>query len=203
MNKILCPHCGAATSAGAYCESCGMALPSKMASGPRIVGGSTLAATAVGQDLQSEELQKQAKRARGALLAVAILQTIGLLLVFGLSRMVQGRLEVDEDELMFIMVAQVIVSIVFWGLYFWARRQPLPAAIVGLVLYATLVLINMVTAVGEAAQGQRRGIGGSGIGCLDIVIMAVLAQAITAGVQHRKLIKQRGFPMKQQGFPLD
>ena len=61
-----CPHCGAANPAGAaFCESCGKALPSGVASTPRVVGGDAIASTAAGQQLQGEQLQKQAKRASG------------------------------------------------------------------------------------------------------------------------------------------
>jgi hypothetical protein len=82
---------------------------------------------------------------------------------------------------------------VFWGLWAWSLKQPLPAAIVGLILYGTLVAINVVGAISSMNEGGpgHGGFGGIGIGWLDIVIMAMLGQAIAAGSRYRKLLAQQ------------
>jgi hypothetical protein len=185
-----CPHCGAANPVGSqFCQSCGKALPSMAQGGPRIVGSAGFATTSAGQKLQADELHKTAKKASGALLAVAIIQTIvcGVLLAIAGAN---GRIDVMFANAIFIGMGAI--AVIFWGLWGWSRRQPLPAAIVGLVLYATLIAINVVFAtrnLGAGGSGSG-GFGGIGIGWLDIVIMAVLAQAITAGVKHRQLLRQ-------------
>jgi hypothetical protein len=184
-----CPHCGVANDAGGqFCQACGKALPSAVPSGPRILGAKDFATTSAGQKLQSDELVTTAKKAKGALLAVAIIQTI----VFGVLMAIastNNQLGIVLAQAVFLGIG--ILAVVFWGLYFWARQQPLPAAIVGLVLYATLVVINVVTAMHNmSAGGAGSGFGGLGIGWLDIVIMAVLGQAIGAGVKHRQLMRQ-------------
>ena len=200
LPSTTCPHCGVANPGGAaFCESCGKALPSLAATGPRIVAGNQFATSTVGRELQADELHKTAKKASGALLAVAIIQTIiGPVVLFALAGARSG-----SPEFMAAIVIQLVIAAVFWGLWIWSRFQPLPAAIVGLVLYGTLVAINVITNVSAMAQngGERRaggGIGGLGIGWLDIVIMAVLARAISAGAQHRKLMKQSapGVPLR-------
>lgn len=191
---VNCPHCGAVNTAGqAFCESCGKALPAIAPSGPRVVAGDAIASTAAGQQLQAEQLEKQAKRAKGALLAVAIITTILAAIVFALvpalQRSAPGGASNPQANLLnsAVPVAMLIVAAVFWGLYIWSRSQPLPAAIVGLVIYGTLIAINVVTTLSLAAKtGQPAGIG---VGCIDIVIVLVLAQAISAGVQHRKLMR--------------
>jgi hypothetical protein len=195
FTSIHCPHCGASNpGGGAFCESCGKALPPPVPTGPRIVGNETLATTGAGQELQDEQLHKQAKRASGALLAVAILTTIAGLVIFALSRsapsgtMASRGIEISSA----VGVVTLIIAAVFWGLYIWSRSQPLPAAIVGLVVYGTLVTINVILHI--SAAGQEGGPRGLGIGCLDIIIIVVLAQAITAGAQHRKLMRQQGYP---------
>jgi hypothetical protein len=161
---------------------------------PRVVGGDAIASTAAGQQLQGEQLHKQAKRASGALLAVAIIMTIVGGLIFFLTQQAGSRGAGGGNQVLQVnnaaAVITLIVAAVFWGLYFWSRSQPLPAAIVGLVIYATLIIINVITNVSQMGQeGAPRG--GLGVGCVDIMIMVVLAQAISAGVQHRKLLRQQ------------
>jgi hypothetical protein len=187
-----CPHCGATNPYGAaFCESCGKALPPVVPTGPRVLTGDAIASTAAGQQLQAEQLHKQARRARGALLALAILATIGAGLFFVLIPAVQNNSNAPEARSLTqsIAIGTAIIAVVFWGLYIWSRSQPLPAAIVGLVVFVTLKVINFVMMMSAAGQDGTRV--QSPIGCIDIIIIAVLVQAITAGVQHRKLLRQQ------------
>jgi hypothetical protein len=190
---LQCPHCGAANEAGGqFCQACGKALPSAVATGPRILGAKDFATTSAGQKLQGDELIATSKKAKGALLTVAIIQTAVVAFVVWIAQ-THNTMGIMMSNLLFLSMG--IVAVVFWGLYIWARRQPLPAAIVGLVLYATLVVVNVITAVHSLGEGGKgTGFGGIGIGWLDIVIMAVLGQAITAGVKHRQLMRQDSFP---------
>lgn len=206
LPQTTCPHCGALNPAGsAFCESCGKALPAGAVGGgggPRLVTGDALAATSAGAKLQSDDLQRQAKKASGALLAVAIIQTIAtIILGFVLNRIRsgQGPMVLNTGA----VVGLAVIAVLFWGLYFWSRRQPLPAAIVGLVVYLTLVAINVVTTIAAQANAPSGSVrpGGIGIGCIDIIIIAVLAQAITAGLKYRRLQQQGavgGFPVMTQ-----
>ena len=189
---ITCPHCQAITTSGAaFCESCGKAIPQTVSSSPRIVdtaGG--YAQTSAGLKLQGEELRKQARKATGALLAVAIIFTaVSAFLVIMPVINAGNRV---TSLLIAVAVIQGIICVVFWGLYFWARRQPLPAAIVGLCIYGTLLAFNVIVSVRSLSSGGHGagGFGGIGIGWLDIVIIAVLVNAITAGVKYRKMVQQ-------------
>lgn len=196
VNTIICPHCAAANASGAsFCESCGKALPSATASAPRVVSGDALPTSAAGQALVSAELSKLTKRAAYTLLAVGILQaTCGAILVGVLASVQRGQMG-DELNLPFLLALQFGGAAIFIGLFFWARKSPLPASITGLVIYATLVAINVVTSVSQLGQQEeaRRpgGIGGLGIGWLDIVIMIILAQGIQAGLKHKRLLEGR------------
>jgi len=186
VNQVTCPHCGALTPAGAFCQACGKALPSAVPTGPRVVSGEQLASTTAGQKLQSDELQKTAKRARGALLAVAIISTLGIGVVYAILK---NLAKASDAAILAALSAQIIIAVIFWGLYVWSRHQPLPAAIIGLIAYSTLVIINVVTTL-SLARESRTGFGGIGIGWLDIVIIIILARAISAGAQHRRLVAQ-------------
>lgn len=189
MGSVVCPHCGNTSVAGAFCARCGKALPSSATSGPRIVDGDALPQSAAGQKLMGDELKKHTNRAAYTLLAVGLLQlTCGAILVALIANAPGGRF--PPGMVGILMVVQFVVALVFIGLFFWARVAPLPASIVGLVIYATLVLLNILTAVSELGQeGPRRGIGGLGVGGLDILIIVFLVQGIQAGLKHKRLME--------------
>ena len=200
MNTVVCPHCNAANNAGAgFCASCGKALPAASPISPRVITGDVMASTSAGMKLQTDELQKTAKSASGALMAVAIIQTVvgGLLLVLFMNIPV-GRRPPVNLAIMFVPVLGV--GAIFWALYFWSRSNPLPAAIVGLVIYVTVWVLDIVATLVTIAN-EPSGAGGPGTRSptsslssgifIRIIIIAMLARAISAGAKHRKLLRQQ------------
>jgi hypothetical protein len=183
MATMTCPHCGAANPAGAsFCESCGKALP-KATDGPRIVDPkSGLASTEAGQSLQAQELQKKVKTAATALLVVAVLQTLATVIFAGIYAS-QG----DSGELAGITADPLVIGVLgaiaalFYGLYFWARKNPLPAAIVGLVVITTLYFLDFLADPASLVRGI----------IIKAIVIIMLVQAVTAGAQHRKLMRHR------------
>jgi hypothetical protein len=174
MSTTACPHCDApVTDAEAeFCESCGKALPSLSDMGPRVVTKRDLAATRAGQVLQAKDLQKLTKRAANALLAVAILQAI-----FGTILLLIAAKQALEP---IHFVAVYGIAVLFFGLYLWARRNPLPAAIAGLVIFVTIHTVDALVDPPAILRGVL----------VKIIIVVILANAISAGVQHRKLTQQ-------------
>jgi hypothetical protein len=167
--NVACPHCGGANQReAAFCAACGKALPVR--SGPRVVGKGALASTSAGQKVQSEELQKTLKKASGALLTVAILQA-----VFGTIIVLIARQNTTIPVTAYVMIYGIAAA--FCGLYFWARVAPLPAAIVGLVLFVTVHLLDALA----DPTALFRGI------IVKVFIIAILVQAISAGVQYNRL----------------
>ena len=69
---------------------------------------------------------------------------------------------------------------VFFALYFWARKQPLPASIVGLLVYVTMHLLDAIADPTAIARGI----------IMKIIIIAILVNAIQAGVKYRQLQRQ-------------
>jgi hypothetical protein len=63
------------------------------------------------------------------------------------------------------------------GLYLWAKKHTLPAAIVALVLFATLVLVQAVAAPADIWKGV----------IVKIVFIGVLVKAIQAGYEVHRL----------------
>lgn len=206
-NAIACPHCGSACAPNSqFCEICGKALPSETGTGPRVIGADEIAQTSVGQQLQGEELQREIKKASGALLWVAILQTGVSLFVFFVQQAAQKiphPLQPNLDNLLMgVAVAMFVFAIIYWVLYSWSQTAPLPAAIVGLVLYGTQVGINMFIAMSRLAHtgsSSNSGFGGIGVGWLDIVIIALFCRGITAGITYRKLLRQSAANAPVQG----
>jgi hypothetical protein len=176
-DAIACPHCGAPNPpTGTFCQSCGKALPSAVPSGPRITSGEGFAGTGVGRTLQAAELEKQSKKAAGALLAVAIIQAaFGALMVFVLLPK-----NVPDQTRNIVMVSVFGIAAVFFALYFWARRQPLPASIVGLVLFVTMHLLDAIADPTALARGL----------IMKVIVIAILVNAIKAGIKYRELKRQ-------------
>ena len=171
-----CPHCSAVNADDSqFCEQCGKVI-AVAASGPRVVHGGKVAATGVGRDLQATALAATAKKAAGALLAVAILQAIaGTVMVYAAK-----KAAVAGTDLTVLYVVVYGVAAVFFGLYLWARRNPLPAAISGLVVFLTLHGLEAVSDPESIAKGIL----------VKIIIIVVLARAISAGMKHRALKRE-------------
>lgn len=172
---ISCPHCGAANTAGsAFCAGCGKALPSAMPTSPRLIDGASVPTSAAGHALVSNELEKQSKKAFGALLAVGIMQLIFGLIVVGAMNARPGGVGGDNT---LVYVTVFGIGVVFLGLAFWARFNPLPAAIIGLALFVTVHLLDAVADPASLAKGF----------VLKIIIIVVLSKAISAGLKFRQL----------------
>lgn len=176
--EITCPHCGVENPSDAqFCESCGKALPAH--TGPRIVGSDEFAETDTGRQLQSEQMKKEAGKAAGALLAVAILQAVFGTFIVLAAGSVPGIPEgTTLPPIVFVVVYGI--AVLFFGLYLWARRDPFPAAIVGLVVFVSVHLLDALADPTALARGI----------VVKIVVLVVLVRAIKAGAAHRAMVRQ-------------
>lgn len=175
--NVQCPHCGAPNPPDSrFCGACGKALPSAVPTRPVIIGDKDFATSESGRALQLDELHRRARAARNILFCLAVLQFIfsGALTALALSDATgQG------DRLLVIGIATGVVGLLFLILGFWAGRNPLPASIVGLVLFVTFVVADALASPATLIQGA----------IIKIFIIAVLAKAVSAGVRHRQLKK--------------
>jgi hypothetical protein len=189
--SIACPHCGVANPDNSgFCASCGKALPSPSAAGPRVLGASDFAGSRAGQELQAQDLQKKMKTAFSILLTLGILQLVlgGAALAIGIAlrgsntqpATTPGGQTLDATALIGIGVVVGALGFLFLGLAIWARFAPFPAAIVGLVLYCSIWLLDIVMDPSMALRGI----------IIKILIIAALAKAVSAGAQYRALRRQ-------------
>jgi hypothetical protein len=177
QSTAACPHCGTANqNFSSFCESCGKALPSGAQSGPRMVT-EAMPSTFAGRQLVSEELKKNLKKAKNALLTVAIIQTLFGLLIFGVAK---SNMPAGQSFPPVLLITLFGIALIFFGLYAWARHHPLPAAIVGLTLFVTLHLIDAIADPSQLGRGI----------IMKIIIVAMLIQAIQAGIKYKRLLPQ-------------
>lgn len=181
MESIMCPHCQSPNALDAsFCEACGKAVGAATG-GPRVVSGDDYAQTQAGAALQSDLLDAQAKSAAGALLLVAILQVLfGTLVIFVLRGSTRpGAIETGVS-IPILALSVYGIGAIFFALYFWARRNPYPAAIVGLLFFITVHLLDALADPAALFRGL----------IVKIVFIAILVKAIRAGTRHRDLLKR-------------
>ncbi len=149
MATVECVHCNAINDpvqTSGYCEECGKRLPggAPFSSGP---SRSVRINKAV-----SEEREKAINRASGVLFAVAIIQ----LLCGGGFMLMLPMLEKDKQlvagAIPMLMAVTGGVFGVFLLLGLWARFQPLPPSIIGLIIYVPLTILDLITSGGNIAS---------------------------------------------------
>jgi hypothetical protein len=147
------------------------------------VGSDEFAQTHAGAELQSDMLQAQARSAAGALLLVAILQVIfGTFIIFLVHGGGQPRLIEPGTSIPILALSVYGIGAIFFALYFWAKRSPYPAAIVGLLFFITVHLLDALVDPTALVRGIL----------LKIIFIAILVKAIRAGARHRDLLKRTG-----------
>lgn len=186
---VVCPHCSVSNAApGKFCASCGRALPSAEKLAPRVISGKgqDFAQSGAGQAMQMDELGRQARAASKILMVLG-----GLVGFFGavmfLISMGGGRSELDEaSNLKAVGLTLMVLSAIYFGLGAWAKKNPLPASITGLVMYTSLAVVGLVQQLSarELPPGVYAGY------AIEIAIIAALARAVAAGMKHRELSRR-------------
>lgn len=89
----------------------------------------------------SRDKRKKVSNARSALLAVVVLSALTALLYLAIGTMTR------YDEALISSAVFLLLTAVYVGFYVWARRQPYPALLTGLLIYAALILLDVGYAV--------------------------------------------------------
>lgn len=175
---IVCPHCQAENAENHnFCERCGKALPAA-AGTPRVVAGAASPGTTLGRSFKQRELKDaMRKKAAGTLLAVTILQVLGSAITVAL----QGD-ALEPAEWRFMVAIMLGIAGLFFALYLWARKNPLPAAITGLVVFVTLHALDAVADPASIPRGLL----------MKVIVLVLLISAIKAGLQYRQMVAEHG-----------
>jgi hypothetical protein len=174
MGLVACPHCGVEIlDSSVFCEECGQAVAVEGA-GPKVVGSKGVATSRIGRAVQRKQIKKELRKAVHALWAVGVINIVVGVIVFLFLR---GQAPTTAATL---LVASLIIGGLFLGLGFWARTNPLPPAIIGLVLYVSLVVFNIVMNPETATQGL------AGL-LIPILITIALINGVRGGAKYREL----------------
>ena len=160
-----------------------MALPAEVRVDPRVVRDGA-ATTPPGQALQVALMERKRGVAFYGLLAVAIVQTLGavLLPLVVLAVVIDHGPAPGEgaNEVALLAAVLAVVAFIFWGLWWWSRTNPLAASIAGLVLYVTLLLVGLALDPMESLSGLP----------MTLPLVAVLVAAVVDGVKQRQIRNQ-------------
>ena len=176
---VTCPHCSAVNAvAGAFCEACGKALPSAAPAGPRVLTGDAMPTSGAGRAVVSDDLRKKMRQASYALLAVAIIQTIiGPVMLYASKAQMERQTGAPAEITAIGWIIVIGIASAFWILFLWSRFQPLAAAIVGMVLFLTIILLDAIADPMTIAQGL----------IMKVIVIAVLAKGISAALQYKRM----------------
>ncbi len=96
---------------------------------------------------------------------------MGILYVFG------GIVYYAMAEDPLVLVVNLVLAAIHAGLWHWAKRSLLPAAVSALVLFVTVHLLNAVMDPATLVQGV----------VVKVIFLVALARAMTAGLEARRL----------------
>jgi hypothetical protein len=157
---LTCSQCSHANPRKSkFCEACGTSL-ARVAASERAA-----------DEIEADGMLLEVKKAQGAMLVVAVVQMIAVLFLT-MTAALDGV----------TTVVMLLIAGVFFGLWVWAKHNPLAAAIVGLVVFLSLHLADAIV----DPTALLRGI------VLKIIVIAILGRAIAAGIKHREFVRERG-----------
>ncbi len=121
-------------------------------------------------------LEPKLRQARGWILAVGIIYVVSALIQVTLMN--EG---LPRDAVTLQLVLNGALCLVHLGLWWWARTAPFAAALVALVLFLTLQLVE--AALDPSSLG--RGI------IIKVLFLIALVSAVRAGVEAQRLRRER------------
>lgn len=159
-------------------------MPVNLPAGSSIRPIQTGAYTWAGRTLQAKEFFRQARYNCLVLLILAILQGLGggCILAGAMALPNVGQQLVSPVA---SAVSTFVLSAVFVGLYLWSRRSPLPAALVGLVIYSTVAALNLLVFL---AAGMVCALPFAAV--IIALIIWLLVRAMRAAARYNRLTKQ-------------
>jgi hypothetical protein len=152
-----CPKCGAQLAmTDQFCGSCGANVET---------------------ELQIQAFHQPAlETARKWILAIGIIYVVSAFIMVAIA----GDMMLDEDRNLLYGVSFALCAI-HVGLWWWAKTAPFPAAVVALVLFITVQLINLAAEPSSFYKGI----------VIKILFLVALVRAVQAGLEANRLRGQR------------
>lgn len=89
----------------------------------------------------------------------------------------QEAIDHDRGMVTMLLVVNLVLAGIYFGLWWWAKTKPLPATVIALILFITIHVVNAVMQPASLAQGVL----------VKILFTLALVRAITAANEERKL----------------
>jgi hypothetical protein len=84
----------------------------------------------------------------------------------------------DRGLVTMLLVVNIALSVIYFGLWFWAKSNPYAASLVALLLFLTVIVISAVYEPSTLAQGIL----------VKILFIGALIKAVTAGREERRML---------------
>lgn len=161
-----CAKCGGSVAAGeAFCGACGATVEGAVPALP--------AKVRLGDKYARQVHGGNVKSGRGAILAVAILQAIGGILIYVVLKN-QGA---DDSAALLVSVINFVLSGIFFGLWIWAKSSPLAASVTALVIFLTVHLANAVMDPKTLIQGI----------IVKVIVIVCLVKGIQSAAAYKRM----------------
>ncbi|CAN5922722.1 hypothetical protein BH11GEM2_BH11GEM2_36940 [soil metagenome] len=84
----------------------------------------------------------------------------------------------DHGIVTLLLVINIALAVIYFGLWFWAKSNPYAASLVALLLFFTVIVISAVYEPSTLAQGIL----------VKILFTGALLKAVTAGREERRML---------------
>jgi hypothetical protein len=176
MSRVRCLSCDAendAVQSAGFCENCGKKLPPASLAHKR---REPILSERAGI-IPSEIERTPSQQASAWLFTAALVNLVGCGALVVLGPLLVPRENLPAEFIPELLLVSVAVLLCFAGLGWWARSQPLPAVLVGIVVYLGLAVVDTLLIPGLALVGLP----------LKGIILALLFQALRVSRKPRRL----------------
>jgi hypothetical protein len=175
MSRVRCLYCDgendAVASAG-YCEGCGKKLPPAALANKRREPMLHDRPDSLSPEPPGTPMQQ----ASAWLFTAALVNLIGCGGLIVLGPLLVSREQLQADFIPDLMLVGVAVLLALAGLGWWARRQPIPAATIGTIVYLGLAVVEALLVPGLALPSLP----------VKIVTITLLTQAVRVSRKPRR-----------------
>jgi hypothetical protein len=87
----------------------------------------------------------------------------------------QEAVDHDRGQVRLLLVVNIVLGAIYVGLWLWAAKAPLPATVIALLIFVTVVVVNVIIDPKTLAQGI----------IVKIAVIGGLGSAVAAAVKSR------------------